>query len=139
MVQTCTPEHPAIAALATGDTAAFVRRELGERREAGYPPFARLVSLLVWGPDEAKVEADAHALAVHARAAAAEPLGVTVLGPAPQALARLRGQHRWHLLLKGGDAAKVRAAAAAALGAGPSSPGAGAPGSPRTWIPIETL
>ena len=114
MVQTCTPDHPAIAALATGDTPAFMRREMGERRDADYPPYARLVSLLVWGPDEAKVEADATALAAKARAVA-EPLGVTVLGPAPRALARLRGQHRWHVLLKGNDAVKVRAVAAAAL------------------------
>ena len=47
--------------------------------------------------------------------AAADPLGVTVLGPAPQALARLRNQHRWHLLLKGDNGAKVREVAAAAL------------------------
>jgi primosomal protein N' (replication factor Y) len=115
LVQTCTPEHPAIAAIATGDTPAFVRGELAERREAGYPPFTRLASLRVWGPDEAKVEAAARELAERAQAAG-EPLGVTVLGPAPQTLARLRGQHRWHLLLKGGDAVRVRAAAIAALG-----------------------
>jgi primosomal protein N' (replication factor Y) len=114
LVQTCTPDHPAIAALASGDTAAFVRGELAERRDAGYPPFERLVSVLVWGPDAGKVEADANALAEHVRRAA-EPLGVTVLGPAPRALSRLRGQHRWHLLLKGAKAAKVREAAAAAL------------------------
>jgi primosomal protein N' (replication factor Y) len=114
MVQTCTPEHPAIAALATGDTPSFMRREMGERRDADYPPYARLVSLLVWGPDEAKVEEDANALAVAAHAVA-DPLGVTVLGPAPRAMARVRGQHRWHLLLKGNAAAKVRAVATAAL------------------------
>jgi primosomal protein N' (replication factor Y) len=47
--------------------------------------------------------------------AVAEPLGVQVLGPAPQALARLRGQHRWHLLLKGENGANLRKAAVAAL------------------------
>jgi primosomal protein N' (replication factor Y) len=45
----------------------------------------------------------------------AEEAGVTVLGPAPQALARLRGRHRWHLLLKGGSAAALRKVAEAAL------------------------
>jgi primosomal protein N' (replication factor Y) len=34
-----------------------------------------------------------------------------VLGPAPQALARLRGKYRWHLLLKGANAPKLRAVA----------------------------
>lgn len=114
LVQTCTPEHPAIAAFASGDTALFQKEELAERREAEYPPFVRLATLLVSGPDEAQVEASALALAERAREAAA-PLGVTVLGPAPQALARLRGRHRWHLLLKGAQTRAVREAAAAAL------------------------
>ena len=87
---------------------------MGERRDAEYPPYVRLISLLVWGPDAVKVEADANALAEKAHAVAG-PLGVTVLGPAPRAMARVRGQHRWHLLLKGNDAVKVRAVAAAAL------------------------
>ncbi len=114
LVQTCTPEHPAIAAFASGDTPAFQREELAERREAGYPPFARLATLLISGPDEAQVERVATALA-EAASEAATPLGVIVLGPAPQALARLRGRHRWHLLLKGSEARAVRAVADAAL------------------------
>ena len=52
--------------------------------------------------------------AIGATAAAA---GVIVLGPAPQALARLRNQHRWHLLLKGRNADALRAVARAGLDA----------------------
>ncbi|MCC6651754.1 MAG: primosomal protein N' [Candidatus Eisenbacteria bacterium] len=114
LVQTCTPEHPAIAAVATGDTAQFVKDLLAERREVNYPPFTRMVALLISGPDEGEVEKASNALAERALAVADE-YGVTVLGPAPQALSRLRNQHRWHLLLKGNDAAKVRAAAGAAI------------------------
>ena len=65
-------------------------------------------------------------------------LFVTVLGPAPQALSKLRGQHRWHLLLKGGDAAKVRAAAAAAL-AWAEQPGRRGASVAADVDPIETL
>ncbi len=114
LVQTCTPEHAAIAAFASGDTPAFQRQELAERRDAEYPPFVRLATLLVSGTDAALVEQAAVALGEHTRAAAA-PLGVRVLGPAPQALARLRGRHRWHLLLKAPQARPLREAAAAAL------------------------
>jgi primosomal protein N' (replication factor Y) len=113
-VQTCTPEHPAIAAMLAGDDGPFVKGELAMRREVGYPPFTRLVALLVDGPDEGEVEAASLALAERVQAAAG-PLGLTVLGPAPQALSRLRGRHRWHLLLKGGTGAKLREAAAVAL------------------------
>ena len=44
-----------------------------------------------------------------------EERGVTVLGPAPQALAKLRGVHRWHLLLKGASAEKLHGVVARGL------------------------
>ena len=99
-VQTCTPDHPAISAAILGDERLFLERELEERREAGYPPHLRLVSLLFSGRDEALVERAAGAVGEALREPAAASQ-VTVLGPAPQALARLRNQFRWHLLLKG--------------------------------------
>lgn len=114
LVQTCTPDHPAIAAFANGETRAFMDQELEQRREAAYPPFVRLVTLLVSGANEGEVEAAAGALAEHVRARdSADELHV--LGPAPQLLSKLRGRHRWHVLLKGRNAARVREAAAAAI------------------------
>jgi primosomal protein N' (replication factor Y) len=113
-VQTCTPEHPAIAAAAAHDLAAFARAELAQRKEAGYPPYTRLATLLVTGADENVVERAATSLADVTRAAA-EAIDVTVLGPAPAALARLRGRYRWHVLLKGTDGTRVRDVAATGL------------------------
>ena len=116
LVQTCTPEHPAVAAVAATDLEAgeraFRKRELAERRDAGYPPFTRLVTLLVDGPDEGEVEQAATALAERARALAGER-DISVLGPAPQALARLRGRYRWHVLLKSAAGTPLREIAAA--------------------------
>jgi primosomal protein N' (replication factor Y) len=40
-----------------------------------------------------------------------------VLGPAPAPIARLRGKHRFQLLLKGGDPALLHAAALRVLAA----------------------
>ncbi len=106
LVQTCSPDHPAIVAACRHDQRGFVRAELEQRREAGYPPYVRLATLLFSGADAALVEQASERAAEHARRFAnAEQ--VRVLGPAPQALAKLRGRHRWHLLLKG-DGAKVR-------------------------------
>src|SRR5262249_42409222 len=93
---------------------AFRKRELDERRDAGYPPFMRLVTLLIDGPDEQDVESAATTIAELARERAADR-EVTVLGPAPQALSRLRGRHRWHVLLKGERGAALREIAADAL------------------------
>jgi len=114
LIQTCTPEHPAIAAASIGDETGFVARELAERKEAGYPPATRIAALLFSGPEEAQVEETAERVAAALRSEAALE-GVTVLGPAPQMLARLRGQHRWHLLLKAARPTVLREAARRAL------------------------
>jgi len=105
LVQSFTPDHPAILAAVRHDETAFLEYELAQRRDAGYPPFRRLVSLRFAAPDVADVERAATHAADAARAAAED--GVEVLGPAPQAFAKLRGQHRWHVLLKGVDSASL--------------------------------
>src|SRR5262249_24714299 len=104
----------AIAAASRYDATGFAEKELSERREAGYPPFVRLATLLLTGDDEAGLERAGLALAAAIRPEA-EAQGVKLLGPAPQALARLRGRYRWHVLLKGASAARLRAVAARGL------------------------
>src|SRR5262249_26905914 len=47
LVQTFTPEHPCIAHAATHDYDAFVSGELAHRREHNYPPYQRLVRLVI--------------------------------------------------------------------------------------------
>jgi primosomal protein N' (replication factor Y) len=113
LIQTCTPEHPAIAAAARHDERAFLDHELKERREAGYPPFSRLVALRFSAKDESAVERAAVAAGERLRDGDGAK-DIVVLGPAPQALARLRGQHRWHLMLKGTSAHTLHDTAAAA-------------------------
>lgn len=96
LVQTHAPEHPVMAALLTGDADLFLQREAEQRQLAGLPPFGRLASLLISGPDSAAARAHARALA-----RAAPPDGaVRVLGPAEAPLALLRGRHRFRLLVK---------------------------------------
>jgi len=111
-VQTCTPDHPAVQAAALHRPRLFIAPELEQRREAGYPPYRRLIAVLFTGTDERDVERAALAV----REALGEPgEGLEVLGPAPQALAKLRGRFRWHLLLKGTDARRLREIASRAL------------------------
>jgi len=113
LIQTASPDHPAIVAATAYDLAGFARNELAERKEAGYPPFTRLATLLITGADEGAVERASERLAERAREVTDG--GIEVLGPAPQPLARLRGRHRWHVLLKGTTAKQVHEAAGRAL------------------------
>ncbi|MBX7197454.1 MAG: primosomal protein N', partial [Sandaracinaceae bacterium] len=55
IIQTRSPEHPAIACAAKHDVDAFLERELVDREELGYPPFSRLVLLRLDGDAEPRV------------------------------------------------------------------------------------
>ena len=138
LIQTCTPDHHAIAAAVLGDEGAFLRRELEERREASYPPHSRLVALLFSGREESDVERAATS-AADALRADPDAHGIQVLGPAPQALARLRGRYRWHVLLKGSRGDVLREAARRALVRFESSPVARSVRAAADVDPIEVL
>ena len=99
LIQTWNPTSPAIACAATHDYASFALRELEERRSAGWPPFSRLMAVRVEGSDDG-ARRTAEALATAARPALAAGDGLSLLGPAPAALERLRGRARWHLVFR---------------------------------------
>jgi primosomal protein N' (replication factor Y) len=112
LIQTFVPDHYAVRPVRDHDYESFYREELAHRAALGYPPFGHLAQVMVSAEEE---DAARHAAEHLARAAAEGAAGaVEVLGPAPAALARLRGRHRFQILLKAGDAAPVHAAARAA-------------------------
>jgi primosomal protein N' (replication factor Y) len=111
LVQTYDPDHPAIAFALRHDVDGFLDHELADRRQLGYPPYARVVLVRVDGPDERGARATASILADHARTTADS--GVLVLGPAPAPLARLRGRYRFRVMMRSSDRAALRRAALA--------------------------
>src|SRR6185436_18795107 len=61
LVQTLSPDHPAIAAAVRHDFQKFASHELAVRRAGGYPPFSAMVRLVIRGPQEPTVrETAAH-------------------------------------------------------------------------------
>lgn len=115
VVQTYQPEHPSIVAAATHDYQAFFAEHIEWRQVMGYPPFADYIRVLLVGDDQAQVQETAAAVAGRVGALPGGFPG-EVLGPMPAPLARLRGQHRHHVLLKGQDRAAMAAALRKALG-----------------------
>ncbi len=111
VVQTYHPEHPALRAAATHDYRRFAEQELIEREALGYPPAQRLVLLRLQGEAQPEVQ---QAAALLANAMAEE--GLTVMGPAPCPLARLRGDWRMMLLLKDTSAQRLKRHTRAAIG-----------------------
>jgi primosomal protein N' (replication factor Y) len=104
LVQTFSPEHPAIVAAARHDYAAFAAHELPIRRQYAYPPYSSMVRLICRGPQQPAVEQFAEEVGRRLREKIqADALSARLLGPAPAPLAKLRGNFRFHLLLIGED------------------------------------
>ena len=96
LIQTHMPEHPVMQALVSADRDRFVSAELADRAVAKMPPYGRLASLIISGPDAAAVDNVCAAIARQAP----HQTGLSVLGPSPAPLALLRGRHRRRFLLK---------------------------------------
>jgi len=94
IVQTFSPTHPALLAVAQGDATKFWEGELAARERFGYPPFRPLVNLIVMGPRENVVRERADRLAGELAGAG------EVLGPSAAPIAKVRGRYRWQLLVK---------------------------------------
>ncbi len=96
LLQTYQPEHPVMEALMSGDRDAFLTREAESRRLLSMPPYGRLAAVIISGDEESATDDFCRKLS---RLAPHGP-GITVLGPAPAALALLRGRHRRRFLVK---------------------------------------
>jgi primosomal protein N' (replication factor Y) len=107
IVQTLRPEHPAIRRATRMEVDDFYREELAIRRELLFPPFARLLRVVVRSSRPGDVESSAQKVgrAIRDRAAAAIAEGaVEVMGPAPPPLERINRNWRRQILLRGPSA-----------------------------------
>jgi primosomal protein N' (replication factor Y) len=114
VIQTYHPDHYAIRAALGHDDDAFAAEEMRFRRVFHYPPFTRMVQLLVRHRDRDRAEAAMEELAARLRR---HPLaaGVRVSGPAPAPLERLRDRWRFQLLLRAASGRRLRELVAAAV------------------------
>ena len=96
MFQTYQPEHPVLRALISGDKDKFLEQEAASREAQNLPPYGKLASLIISGPDRNNAMISCKSLAKCA------PHGqeITVLGPVPAPLSYLRGNYRYRFLIK---------------------------------------
>ena len=106
-VQTRAPDHHAIRAAAAHSVSQFAAAELPLRvpPHPPYPPRTGLVRFVIATDDHARTADLAERVATWLRRASAERLegALTVLGPAPCPLMRLKGKWRWHVLVKSAE------------------------------------
>lgn len=93
------PDHKLFEQLLEHRWEQFMQGELEQRRLLGYPPFRRMLRLLV--TDESAEQAEASALALgEALEAANRARRVEMLGPVVCPIEKLQSRYRWHILLK---------------------------------------
>lgn len=102
LIQTRLPAHHAVRYAVAHDYASFVRDEMVGRVDPPYPPNVRLANIVFSGT----VEDSTAKLAIHAGEWLRELIStragdeVTVVGPAPCPIERIKSRWRWHILLK---------------------------------------
>ncbi len=114
LIQTYHPYHYALRHACAQDFAGFYNQEIQYRQNHSYPPFVALATILVHGPDLGRVRADSLELRKQLDAAN-EGRKCRILGPAPAPLSRLKGEHRFQLLLKSRSRRSLREVADIAL------------------------
>jgi primosomal protein N' (replication factor Y) (superfamily II helicase) len=101
LIQTRLPAHHAVRYAVAHDYISFVREEMEGRVDPPYPPNVRIANVVFSG----LVEDSTAKLAIHAgewlrELAVRAGNEVTVVGPAPCPIERIKNRWRWHVLLK---------------------------------------
>ena len=112
IIQTFTPDHYVIRSAVAHDFQSFFDMETRLRKDLGYPPFSSLACLRLQGEDREKTAEAVRLLSSNLRAI----LGrwpergkeIQVLGPVEAPISRLKGKHRWQLLIKSRSASLLR-------------------------------
>ncbi len=102
-IQTLNPDHVSLQYAINADFEGFAKQEILSREQLCYPPHGKLASFRIQGTQLDRVQQASKLLAQRAQQLKGRHTAyekVEVLGPAEAPLAKLRGQFRYHLLLK---------------------------------------
>jgi primosomal protein N' (replication factor Y) len=88
VIQTFTPHNPIIRAAMQQDYEAFYQLEIAGRQGLSFPPYRRLITILIRGPEEGEVGISAERIAKAAKSQL----------PSPSPLERRRGEYYWFIL-----------------------------------------
>ncbi len=100
-IQTRVPTHHAVRCALAHDYRTFVREELDGRVKPPYPPNVRIANVGFSGTTEDATARLASRCAAWLHALVAKVGSpVTIVGPAPSPVERIKNRWRWHLLLK---------------------------------------
>ena len=103
IIQTFAPDNYAIQAIARHDYASFYEQEIAYRRQLNNPPFTQLARLIFTHTNDAICQREAEKMrkTLIEESNARGIAGISIIGPAPAFIHRLRGRYRWQLIIRG--------------------------------------
>ncbi|MBN1499956.1 MAG: primosomal protein N' [Spirochaetes bacterium] len=109
VIQTLNSGNSMFHFLKSQDYKGFYKNEIEIRKILSYPPFSRIIRLLVRGIDETRViKASEKIGALVERIVKSRNYNLKILGPAPAPFSKVNRNYRHHIILKGNDIAVIR-------------------------------
>ncbi|MFC0877002.1 primosomal protein N' [Saccharicrinis sp. FJH2] len=96
LIQTHQPDHPVIRTLTNGEFMAFIESELEERQLFKYPPFNRVIDVVLRHSNQEVLHHAAQTFAQIIR----KDLGARILGPEVPAISKIKGMYQERILVK---------------------------------------
>jgi primosomal protein N' (replication factor Y) len=101
IVQSYSPEHYAVKCVIEQDYACFYEKEIALRRQYHNPPFSRLARLLYSDTDDELCRKETEIMYRRLKEESdAWGMQVSLIGPAPAFVRRVRGRYRWQIVLR---------------------------------------
>jgi len=109
ILQTYSPENPAIQFAMAEDYQSFYQEEIQTRQELSYPPFSQLIKLVHQHKSAKKTEENAKILAeklkqqinaINKTLRSNSLLPISILGPSPAFISKVKGKYIWQIILK---------------------------------------
>lgn len=97
-LQSYEPDHYSIEAVLNSDNNSFYQEEIKIREQRNYPPFCRLLNIIISAESEKKAAAQSKKLSIFLDDYSEKYL--EKLGEAPAVLTKVRSKYRWQLILK---------------------------------------
>ncbi|MDI6767269.1 MAG: primosomal protein N' [Bacteroidota bacterium] len=97
IIQTYQPKHQSLQHVLKHEFKSFYEDEIAFRKELNYPPFSRLILIEFKGKQENDVIKNSSKFAELLKKYTKYFI---TLGPAAAAITKLKGQHRWHIIVK---------------------------------------
>jgi len=105
ILQTYNPEHFSILCAKQQNVHQFYDQEIIFRKELNYPPFSRMVQIIVSGRDKTKVYHHAKALGTACKTLFGNDKkfreSIEMMGPIEAPYAKIASRYRWQILFKG--------------------------------------